>query len=328
MKPILVSGIQPTGKLHIGNYLGVLKNFVALQNSGKYQCYFFVADLHSLTENYNPKDKPEQITELLVDYIAAGLDPKKSVIFVQSAIPAHTELGWILSTITPMGELQRMTQFKDKSEHSPENVNLGLFDYPVLMAADIILYGAKFVPVGDDQLQHLEFARMLVRKFNKKFGKTFLEPQPILTDYPRVMSLDDPKKKMAKSRPAGCLFLDDAPDVIRKKIMSAVTDSGNEIKAETEGKEGIGNLVLLYSAFTNETGASIEKRYRGKGYGQFKRDLAEAAVKALAPFQKRKKEMMKKTGITEKIAVAGNKKAGIIASKKLKEVKKKTGLIS
>ena len=331
MKPILVSGIQPTGKLHIGNYLGALQNFVALQNSGKYQCFFFVADLHSLTESAsgrnNPKEKLKQIMELLVDYIAAGLDPKKSVIFVQSAIPAHTELGWILNTLTSIGELQRMTQFKDKSEHSPENVNLGLFDYPVLMAADIILYGANFVPVGDDQLQHLEFARTLVRKFNHKFGKTFIEPMPILTDNPRVMSLDDTKKKMSKSRPAGCLFLDDSPDIIRKKIMGAVTDSGKEVSADVEGKEGIGNLVLLYSAFTNETGASIEKRYRGKGYGQFKRDLAEAAIKTLAPFQKRKGELTKKTSLIGKITLAGNKKAGVAASKKLLEVKKRIGLL-
>ncbi|MEK7506353.1 MAG: tryptophan--tRNA ligase, partial [Patescibacteria group bacterium] len=208
-----------------------------------------------------------------------------------------------------------------------ENINVGLFNYPVLMAADIILYGANFVPVGDDQLQHLEFARTLVRKFNTKFGKTFLEPQPILTDYPRVMSLDDPKKKMSKSRPAGCLFLDDSPDIIRKKIMGAVTDSGKEVSADVEGKEGIGNLVLLYSAFTNETGASIEKRYRGKGYGQFKRDLAEVAIKTLAPFQKRKRELTKKTSLIGKITLAGNKKAGVAASKKLLEVKKRIGLL-
>lgn len=328
MKPILVSGIQPTGKLHIGNYLGALRNFVALQNSGKYQCYFFVADLHSLTEDFDPREKPAQVRDVVLDMLAVGIDPKKSVIFIQSAIPAHSELAWILNTTTPFGELRRMTQFKDKSEDTPENINVGLFNYPVLMAADIIIYNAKFVPVGDDQLQHLEFARTIARKFNNKYGKMFIEPQPLLTENSRVMSLNEPKKKMSKSRPAGCLFIDDSPEVIRKKIMSAVTDSGNEIKAEMEGKEGIGNLVLLYSAFTGEIGASIEKRYAEKGYGQFKRDLAEAAVKALAPFQKKKKGFLKNAGLINKTVAAGNKKANIVASKKLKEVKKKIGLIS
>ncbi len=340
MKPILISGIQPTGKLHIGNYLGALKNFVALQNSGKYRCYFFVADLHSLTEDFNPKEKPAQVKDVILDMLAAGINPKKSVIFIQSAIPAHSELAWILNTITPFGELSRMTQFKDKSERASENINLGLFDYPVLMAADIILYDAKFVPVGDDQLQHLEFTRTIARKFNKKFGKTLIEPQPILTETSRVMALDNPKKKMAKSRPAGCLFIDDSPDVIRKKIMSAVTDSGSEIKADMEGKEGIGNLLLLYSALTNEALQLIEARYKDKGYGKFKQDLAEIVVNALAPFQKKKKELMKKDGsmnrtiaaglpaLLRKALRAGNKKANAVAAKKLVEVKKKIGLLN
>ncbi|MGC9603006.1 MAG: tryptophan--tRNA ligase [Minisyncoccia bacterium] len=326
MKPILVSGIQPTGKLHIGNYLGMLKNAVHLQNSGKYQCYFFVADLHSLTEDFNPKDKPAQIKNVVLDMLAAGIDPKKSIIFIQSAVPAHSELAWILNTITPFGELSRMTQFKDKSEHASENINLGLFDYPVLMAADIILYDAKFVPVGDDQLQHLEFTRTIARKFNNKYGETFIEPQPILTRASRIMSLDEPKKKMSKSRPAGCLFIDDSPDTIRKKIMSAVTDSRSEVKADIEGKEGIGNLILLYSALSGETSAKIEKKYAGKGYGQFKRDLAEVAVKTLTPFQKKKEELSKNTTLINKSVAAGNKEANTVASKKLLEVKKKIGL--
>ncbi len=328
MKPILVSGIQPTGKLHIVNYLGALQNFVALQNSGKYQCYFFVADLHSLTEDFNPKEKPIQIRDLVVDYLAAGIDPRKSVIFVQSAIPAHSELAWILNTTTPFGELRRMTQFKDKSEDTPENVNIGLFDYPVLMAADIVLYDAKFVPVGDDQLQHLEFTRTIARKFNNRYGKTFIEPQPVLTDNSRIMSLDEPKKKMSKSRPAGCLFIDDSPEVIRKKIMSAVTDSGSEVKANVESKEGIGNLILLYSALSGKTAGAIEKKYAGKGYGQFKRDLAEVVVKSLEPFQKKKKELLKNTALVNRSVAAGNKKASAVASKKLLEVKKRMGLIS
>jgi tryptophanyl-tRNA synthetase len=326
MKPILVSGIQPTGKLHIGNYLGALKNFVELQNSGKYQCYFFVADLHSLTEDFNPKEKPRQISNLLSDFLAAGLNPNKSVIFVQSAIPAHAELGWILNTITPMGELERMTQFKDKSASNIQNVNVGLFDYPVLMAADIILYGANFVPVGDDQDQHLELTRTLARKFNAKFGQTFAEPKALHTSLPRVMSLDDPTKKMAKSRPAGCLFLDDSPDVIRKKIMSATTDSGREIKYDPANKPGISNLILIYGSILEYTTQAIEQKFKGASYANFKKAVAEEIVKSLAPFQKRKKGLMKNTGLVNKAVSAGNKKAAAVAAKKIKEVKKKVGI--
>jgi tryptophanyl-tRNA synthetase len=333
MKPILVSGIQPTGKLHIGNYLGALKNFVALQNSGKYQCYFFVADLHSLTEDFDPKEKPAQIRDLVADMLSAGIDPKKSVIFTQSAIPENSELAWILNTITPFGELRRMTQFKDKSEHAPENINLGLFDYPVLMAADIILYDAKFVPVGDDQLQHLEFTRTLARKFNNKYpgragGETFIEPQPIITSASRIMSLDEPKKKMSKSRPAGCLFIDDSPEVIRKKIMSAVTDSGNEVKYDPENKPAISNLIRLYGGIINRITQQIEQKFAGASYSEFKKSLAEEIVKSLVPFQKKKKEFLKNAGLINKTVAAGNKKAALAAQKKIKEVKKKIGLLS
>ncbi|MEK7630022.1 MAG: tryptophan--tRNA ligase [Patescibacteria group bacterium] len=343
MKPRLISGIQPSGKLHIGNYLGALKNFVELQNSGKYECFFFIADLHALTENPDPKNLLKNTADLVKTFLAVGLNPKKSIIFIQSQVPAHYELYQILAPLMPVSELMRMTAFKEKVlqtlklkegqlfskndfEKAVEGSNFGLAAYPVLMTADIVLYDAKFVPVGDDQLQHLELARALVRKFNSKYGKTFIEPQPLITEASRIMSLDDPKKKMSKSRPAGCLFLDDSPTIIRKKIMSAVTDSGNEIKAEIEGKEGIGNLILLYSALSGEKNiALIEKRYKGKGYGEFKRDLAEIAVEALAPFQVSKKKI---TSVQAKKAIeAGGKKASAVASKKILEVKKKIGLV-
>ena len=193
-KPILVSGIQPTGRLHIGNYLGMLKNAVDLQSSGKYQCYYTIVDLHSMTEEFEPKEKTKQIMETTADVLAGGLDPTRSVLFQQSQLPAHSELCWILNTLAPFSELKLMTQFKDKSEHAPENINVGIFDYPVLMAADILLYNAQFVPVGEDQQQHLELARTLVRKFNTKFGRTFVEPQGLFTENARVMSLDDPIK--------------------------------------------------------------------------------------------------------------------------------------
>lgn len=321
-KPTLISGIQPTGKLHLGNYLGALKNFVALQNSGEYDCYFFIADFHALTENPKAKDLSANIVNLAADFLAAGLDPKKSTIFVQSQIPAHSELAWILNTITPMGESERMTQFKEKSENQKINVNLGLFTYPVLMAADILLYDAQFVPVGEDQLQHLEFTRTLARKFNKKFGKTFIEPQPLLTATPRVMSLDDPTKKMSKSRPAGCVFLNDSPKIIHEKLARAVTDSGREIKYDLKNKPAISNLLTIYSALTDKPIENIEEKYIGKGYADFKKELAKLISDSLASFQKTKIQSAK----IKSILKSGSGKAQKKARSKIQEIKKKIGL--
>jgi len=333
MKPILVSGIQPSGKLHIGNYLGALKNFVTLQDSGKYTPLFFVADLHSMTEEYEPKEKQKQVQDLILDYLAAGLNPKKSIIFLQSAVPAHSELAWILNTVTPFGELRRMTQFKDKANVSETEdlsgvtANVGLFTYPTLMAADILLYDAAFVPVGDDQLQHLELARTLARKFNTKFGKTFIEPKPLLTDIPRLMSLDDPTKKMSKSRPEGCLFLDDKPEEIRIKLARATTDSDREVHFDLKKKQGISNLLLIYEAMSGIDRKLIEKRYAGKGYAEFKKDLSEVFVHILQPFQKRKREFKKDITTMRLIVARGNKKVNALANAKIEAVKKKTGLI-
>ena len=326
-KPVLISGIQPTGKLHIGNYLGALKNFVDLQNSGRYKCYFFVADLHSITENYDPKEKPGQVLNLVLDYLSAGLSAEKSIIFIQSKIPAHSETAWILNTVTPFGELKRMTQFKDKSEHQRENINIGLFDYPVLMAADILLYGAEFVPVGEDQLQHLELTRTLARKFNKKFGGVFIEPKPLLTEAPKIMSLDNPNKKMSKSMPEGCLFLDDSPQIIAEKIKQAVTDSGKEIKYQSESKPAISNLLRIYKNLSGLPMKKIEKKYENKSYGQFKKDLSLVIIDYFMVFQKKKKLLSKNIKKIEKLMAAGNKKAEIVANKKMEEVKKATGLI-
>jgi len=323
-KPSLVSGIQSTGKLHLGNYLGALKNFVELQNSGKYRCYFFVADLHSLTEDFLPAEKSEQILDLATNYLAAGLSPEKSVIFQQSEVPAHTELGWIFETMAPLGEMERMTQFKDKSSSQKENINLGLLSYPTLMASDILLYDAVFVPVGDDQSQHLELTRTLARKFNKKFGKTFPEPKALLAKIPRLMGLDDPTKKMSKSRPGGCLFLDDSPEIIRKKIMSAVTDSGREIKHDPKNKPAISNLIDIYAAIINYSAQQVEKKFEGAKYSDFKKDLAEIVVKSLEPFQKKKRSL--KPAEVKRALAKGNKKANDVASKKIKEVKNKIGL--
>lgn len=325
MRPRLISGIQPTGKLHIGNYLGSLKNFVALQNSGEYECFFFIADLHSLTENFDPKDKPGQVLDVVYDYIASGIDPKRSVVFQQSSIPENSELAVILNNFTPMGELNRMTQFKDKSERQAENINAGLFDYPVLMAADIILYDAAFVPVGDDQVQHLELARTLARKFNGRFGDTFIEPKPLLTKASRIMSLDDPSKKMSKSRPQGCLFLDDTPEEIRDKLKRATTDSGREIKFDEDNKPGISNLLLIYSGVSGGTVPEAEEKFRGATYVEFKNAVAESVIEELAPFQEAKNAL--KPASAAKVISAGNKKAASVAEKKIAEVKKRVGLV-
>jgi len=379
MKPILISGVQPTGKLHIGNYLGALKNFVDLQDSGKYQCYFFIADLHSLTEEFNPKEKQKQIFNLAADFLATGLDPKKSVIFQQSQIPAHSELMWILNTITPFGELFRMTQFKDKGRKAREFLinyelklgelvnnrrsdgerfssayskvesedkdktkemvgeaidiseygfaNVGLFDYPVLMASDIIIYDAKFVPVGDDQDQHLEIARTLARKFNAKFGKTFIEPQGLHTNTPRVMSLANPEKKMSKSQPESCLFIDDSPEEIKNKIKKAVTDSGSEIKYDKKNKPAISNLLGIYSALSGETISKLENKFAGKNYSALKNDLTELVVDYFADFRKKKLALLKNPEKLSNVLTTGSKKAEKIANKKILEVKNKVGLM-
>jgi len=361
-KPILISGIQPTGRLHIGNYLGALKNFVELQNSGKYQCYFFIADLHALTENPDAKELNKNIAGLASDFLAAGLDPKKSVIYQQSQISAHAELAWILNTITPTGELLQMTQFKDKARFDAKafntikeildksipvetakeifeemeelsndlkkgSANVGLFDYPVLMAADILMYDTAVVPVGEDQLQHLELARTLARKFNARFGKTFIEPKALMTPTPRVMSLTNPEKKMSKSQPDGCLFMDDEPEEIKRKISRATTDSCSEIKHDRKNKPGISNLLEIYSSISGEPVAKIEKRFDGKNYSELKKSLAEEISGCFADFRKKKKSLMAKPATLKSVLTAGSKKAAIKASVKISEVKKRTGLI-
>ncbi len=342
-KPVLISGFQPTGRVHIGNYLGALKNFVELQNSGKYHCNFFIADLHALTENPDPKDLRKNITNLAADFLAAGLDPEKALIFQQSQIKFVEELKWILSPLVPVSELMRMAAFKEKimqkielkegqkvSEEEFDKVveesNMGLAEYPVLMAADILLCDAKFVPVGHDQLQHLELTRTIARKFNKKFGKTFIEPQPILTKTPRVMSLKNPAKKMSKSQPDGCLFLDDSPNDISAKIKTAVTDSGSEIKYDREKKPAISNLLEIYADLSGEEIPRIEKKFKGKNYGQFKTDLAGLTANHFADFRKKKKELMAKPQELKKVLNAGSKKANKVADKKMLEVKEKVGL--
>jgi tryptophanyl-tRNA synthetase len=318
--------LQPTGHLHIGNYLGALKNLVDLQNSGDYECYFFIADLHSITESYEPKEKYQQILDLTADYLAAGIDPKKSVIFQQSRIPAHSELAWILNTITPMGELERMTQFKDKAGRQESNVNVGLFDYPVLMAADILLYAPKLVPVGDDQLQHLELTRTVARKFNAKFGNAFIEPKALLTKTPRVMSLKDPSKKMSKSQPDSCLFIDDTPEEIQRKIARAVTDSDIAIKYDPVGKAGLANLLDIYAALTHMEPKTVAEEFADAKYSEFKKKLGALVSGHFAEFREKKKAALATPKKLEAFLVSGSKKANIIATKKIEEIKQRVGV--
>jgi tryptophanyl-tRNA synthetase len=263
---------------------------------------------------------------LAADYLAAGLDPKKSVIYEQSQIPAHSELAWMLNTITPMGELERMTQFKDKSARQTANVNAGLFDYPVLMAADILLYDAQFIPVGDDQMQHLELARTLARKFNVRFGETFVEPKGVLTQTPRVMSLKDPQKKMSKSDPDSCLFIDDSPEEIKKKLARAVTDSGSEILYDRVKKAGLSNLLEIYGALTDKDPHAVAIAFEGKQYSDLKNSLAELIANHFAKFRENKKRLLAKPAGIRKILTAGSKKAGNMANKKIALIQKKVGL--
>ena len=326
-KQIVVSGVQPSGMLHIGNYLGAIKQFVELQE--KYKTFFFIADLHALTEPQEPEKLRKQTLDLATLYLASGLDPKKTTLFVQSQIPAHAELAWILNTMTPLGELERMTQFKEKSEE--HGVLAGLLNYPILMAADILLYQANFVPVGEDQRQHLELTRTIARKFNARFGKTFTEPQPLLSEGAgRVMGLDDPTKKMSKSAasPHNYVGLLEKPEEISRKIKSAVTDSGKEIRYDPARKPAISNLLTIASGFAEKPIAQLEKKYKGKGYKIFKEDLAELLVKKLSPIQKAYQELTRKPAKVIKILENGTSAARRIADTTIDTVRRNVGLLA
>jgi tryptophanyl-tRNA synthetase len=322
----IFSGIQPTGALHIGNYLGMLKQSVELQEEG--ECIYCVVDLHAMTIPYDPKQMQKNILDAAVCYLAAGIDPAKSILFIQSKVPEHTELAWILNTVTPLGDLMRMTQYKDKSKQFKEEVGAGLLNYPVLMAADILLYKTQLVPVGKDQEQHVELARTIARRFNQKFGQIFVEPKVKLAkEGAKIMSLTDPKKKMSKSIPQGCLYLFDEPQDIKKKIMSAVTDLGKEIKYDPAKKPGISNLLTIYSLFSEKPVKDIEKKFKGQGYAKFKEKLADLLIKELEPLRKKRKELLSRQVYIEEILDQGQRKAKTIAQETMAEVKKKTGLI-
>ncbi len=312
-KENIVSGIQPSGRLHLGNYLGALKNWVEIQNSGRYRCWFFVADYHSLTEDYNPADKRKQILETAASYLAAGLDPKKSTVFIQSDVPECTELAWIFNTVTPFGELERMTQFKEKTRQQSKNINIGLFDYPVLQAADILLYRGRLVPVGQDQVQHLELTKKIARWFNNKYQTDYFpETEPLLTPAPKVKDLISPDQKMSKSRAEKhWLALDDSPKTLSKKIGKATTTPA-----------GIANLKTIFQAFQD----SMPGEFQPKKMSETKKIIAQGLGDYFKNFRKEKTTWLKNPAQLEKILTAGKNQAKTEAQKTIKEVKKIIGL--
>jgi tryptophanyl-tRNA synthetase len=324
----VLSGIQPTGELHIGNYLGAIKQWVKLQQ--KYECIFFVADLHAMTVPFDPKMLSLASRQKIIELIATGLDPERCILFIQSHIKEHAELAWLLGTITPIGELERMTQYKEKARKFTQNINAGLFTYPVLQAADILLYQTDLVPVGKDQQQHIELTRTIARKFNTKFGKTFKEPKALMIETgAKIMSLTDPKKKMSKTdRPESYLSVFDSPEAIRKKIMAAVTDTGKEILYNQAKKPGISNLLLIYSAFSDTPIKDLEKKFKGIGYADFKKQLGELLVEKLEPFRRKRAELESRNAYIEEILSKGAKRAQQFASFTMEDVRKKMGLVS
>ncbi|MBI2054204.1 MAG: tryptophan--tRNA ligase [Candidatus Staskawiczbacteria bacterium] len=324
----IFSGIRPTGDIHIGNYLGAIKQWIALQE--KNECVFCIVDLHAITTPYQAEEMQKNIFDAASIYLAAGVNPENSIIFVQSEIKEHAELSWLLNTITPIGELQRMTQFKEKSKKHPEYVNAGLLNYPVLMASDILLYKTEGVPVGKDQEQHVELARSIARKFNQKFGQVFKEPETLMPDSgAKIMSLQNPKKKMSKSEdPKGYISLFETPENIQKKIMSSATDSGKGVIYNATKKPGISNLLTIYSLLTGQPVPNIEKQFKNKGYADFKKSLAKVVIDYLEPFRRKQKELLSREVYVKEILNKGKSRAQTIAHATMQEVRSKMGLLS
>ena len=325
-RKVLYSGMQATGKLTIGNYIGALKNWVNLHED--YDCFFGVMDLHSLTVRQNPTEFRQNARRIYTQYVAAGLDPQKNCIYFQSHVPAHAQLGWILDCYTYMGELNRMTQFKDKKEKQVAGVSAGLLTYPSLMAADILLYDADVVPVGKDQKQHLELTRTLAERFNNKYGETFVVPEPFIAPTgAKIMSLVEPEKKMSKSdpNPKGYISLLDDLAVIKKKIKSAVTDSDGTIKYDVDNKPGISNLLTILSCCTNTPIKDLEEKYKDSNYATFKEDVANAVVAELEPIQAKYNELINSDEI-DRVLDEGRDYASYLAKKKLDKVYNKVGL--
>ncbi len=321
----MLSGIKPTGKLTLGNYIGAIRQFIDFQN--EYEMYVFIANLHAITVQQDIHELKQNTKDLIALYLAAGLDPTKTTLFLQSDISEHAELGWIFICHSYLGELHRMTQYKDKAAKGEVNITAGLLTYPALMAGDILLYDADYVPVGIDQKQHVELTRNLAERFNNRYGHTFTIPEPLVPEIgAKIMSLQDPTKKMSKSSddPKGTINLLDDPAIARKKIMSAVTDSFSTVQFDIERQPGISNLLTILSSLTKEPIASIVSRYSGKGYGEFKKEVADTVFYFLTELQQKYNHILE-SGTVDHVLQAGNEKAKYLAHKKIRKVKKKLG---
>ena len=328
-KKRMLSGIQPSGDLHLGNYLGAIKNWGA--RSDLYECFYFMADLHTITVRQNPADLRRRTLEQLAQYIACGLDPEKNTLFIQSHVHQHAELGWVLNCYTMFGELSRMTQFKDKSSKHAENVNGGLFTYPTLMAADILLYQPDLVPVGHDQKQHCELTRDIAQRFNGVYGDVFKVPEPFIPETgARIMSLNAPESKMSKSMPEGCVFLMERPEDIQRKFKRAITDSDTEncVRYDPANKPGVANLMSVYSAVTGKTFEEIEAEFAGQGYGKFKPVVGDAVIEHLRPIREESQRLLKDKAYLEGVYREGAQRASYVAEKTLRKVYKKVGFVA
>lgn len=327
-KKSMLSGIQPSGDLHLGNYLGAVKNWGA--RAEEFDCYYFMADLHTLTVRQDPKLLRRRSLEQLAQYIACGIDPEKNVLFLQSHVHEHAELGWILNCYTMFGELSRMTQFKDKCAKNADNINGGLFTYPSLMAADILLYQADYVPVGEDQRQHCELTRDIAVRFNNLYGETFKVPEAYVPKAgARVMGLGNPTSKMSKSDPNGCVFLMEKPEDIARKFKRAITDSDTEncVHFDPANKPGVSNLMNIYSAVTGKSIDEIEREFEGQGYGVFKPAVGDAVIETLRPIREEATRLLNDKAYLCSVYTEGAQKASVIARKTLRKVYKKVGLV-
>ena len=323
----VVSGIQPTGRYHIGNYLGAIRHWIKLQE--EHECFFFIADLHAITIPQNPEELKKATLQKIIELVALGLNPERCCLFVQSHIQEAPELAWIFSTLTPIGELERMTQYKDKKNKTKDSANAGLFLYPALMAADILLYKAEGVPVGQDQVQHLELARETAKRFNKRFGETFPIPEAIVPGLgAKILSLTDPKKKMSKSDPLDSqILLLDEPDAIHKKIARAVTDQGTAVSYNPAKKPGVSNLITIYSLVADVAVKEVERKFSKKGYAVFKKQLADLLVRKLEPFRKKYAELGSREVYVHELIKRGQRRAESIAQDTMEEVRDKMGFL-
>ena len=328
-KKIMLSGVQPSGDLHLGNYLGPIRHWPKMIE--EYDCYFFMADLHTITVRQDPAALRRRVLTQVAQYIACGLDPEKCTIFIQSHVPAHAQLGWVLDCYTMFGELSRMTQFKDKAAKHKDNINAGLFTYPALMAADILLYQPDYVPVGEDQKQHVEICRDIAERFNGVYGEVFRVPEPYIAKVgARIMSLNDPASKMSKSNPEGCVALMDSPEDVMRKFKRAVTDSDTErcVRYAPGEKPGVSNLIQIYASAVGKSYEEVEREFDGLGYGRFKPAVGEAVIETLRPIREETDRLLADKAYLEGVYRAGAERASRTAEKTLRKVYKKVGFVA